>query len=77
MYVADKNLVLRTTLLDFASGRVVLQGYRDGNMILEKEMPPYFKLLGYSNGEFIGCRFLPVEIDENTIAFRIYKFKVN
>ncbi len=77
MYVADKNLVLRTTLLDFASGRVTLQGYRDGNMILEKEMPPYFKLLGYSNGEFIGCRFLPVEIDENTIAFRIYKFKVN
>lgn len=77
VYVKDKNLVLRTTLLDFASGRVALQAYRDNDLIFEKEMPPYFKLLGYANGYFIGCRFLPVEIDDNNVAFRIYKFNIH
>lgn len=76
VYVKDKNLVLRTTLLDFASGRVALQAYRDNDLIFEKEMPPYFKLLGYTNGYFIGCRFLPVEKDEDNVAFRIYKFNI-
>lgn len=75
-YFKDKNLVLRTTLLDFASGRVALQAYRDNDLIFEKEMPPYFKLLGYADGYFIGCRFLPVEKDEDNVAFRIYKFNI-
>lgn len=68
------NLLFRTSLSDFGSGRIMMQAYRDNNLILECEMPPYFKLLGRYGDRYYGVRFLPVETTGEEVYFILYSF---
>lgn len=75
-YDETEQILFRTTMVDFASGKIVLQGYdKDGNLILEEVMPKYFKMLGKYNGKYYGARFLPSEDGEN-ISFPVYSFYI-
>jgi hypothetical protein len=74
-YDEDENLIFRTSMTDFASGTILMQVYKDNDLIHEVRMPAYFKLLGKYNGKYYGVRFIPV--DDGTIAqFVLYSFKL-
>lgn len=77
LYYDGKNDILfRTTMTDFESGKVFLQGYRGNNLVLEEEMPPYFKLLGQIGDTYIGVRFIPEDNGDDNMNFTIYRFRV-
>lgn len=76
LYIPENRLLLRTTLKDFKSREVSLQAYSDNNLILEVDMPAFFKLLGFWNGEFCGVKMLPEEDESGKIHFVFYRFKI-
>lgn len=51
-----------------------MQAYQNNNLILECEMPAYFKLLGRINDRYYGVRFLPIETDNEEVYFILYSF---
>ena len=72
----ESGLLFRTSMRDFNSGEIVLQAYdRDGNLVLEEEMPTYFKLLGKRDGKYYGARFIPEEVDDDLI-YPVYSFTI-
>ena len=68
------EILFRTSLANFNSGKVIMQAYKDNNLILECEMPPYFKLLGRIDDCYYGVRFLPVETVDEEVYFILYRF---
>ena len=75
-YDQDTGLLFRTTLTDFPSGNVILQAYKENDLVLEQAMPQYFKLLGRSGNSLYGVRFVPLD-DGNESSFILYKFEIN
>lgn len=73
-YDSVDDLLFRTSMSDFKSGRVIMQAYQNNNLILECEMPAYFKLLGRINDRYYGVRFLPIETDNEEVYFILYSF---
>ncbi len=69
------KILFRTALADFASGRVVLQAYSGNDLIMEQEMPAYFKVLGRYDDRYYGVRFMPAE-DDDSLYFSLYSFKL-
>ncbi|MDE6527209.1 MAG: hypothetical protein K2L75_08120, partial [Muribaculaceae bacterium] len=72
-YDNEDGLLFRTSMTDFPTGTVVMQVYKDNNLVLEQAMPSYFKLLGKYSGRYYGVRFIPVD-DGNTSHFVLYRF---
>lgn len=72
-YDNQDGLLFRTSMTDFPTGTVVMQVYKDNNLVLEQAMPSYFKLLGKYSGRYYGVRFIPVD-DGNTSHFVLYRF---
>lgn len=76
-YDPEDGLLFRTSLQNFASGAITLQAYdAEGNLVMETEMPPFFKLLGKHDGYYYGTRFIPQEEADESLVFPIYRFKV-
>lgn len=76
-YIPDDRMLMRTILTRFPDGNTILQGYRDGNLVLEQEMPSMFKLLGKSGDTYIGVRYLATDIDDETSVFTLYRFRLS
>ena len=74
-YDSDNGLLFRTSLANFPSGRSIMQIYKDNNLILEQEMPPYFKLLGKYGASYYGVRFIPLD-DGNDAKFTLYRLSL-
>ena len=74
-YDSDNGLLFRTSLANFPSGRSIMQIYKDNNLILEQEMPPYFKLLGKYGTSYYGVRFIPLD-DGNDARFTLYRLSL-
>lgn len=74
-YDDESQLLFRTTMKDFSSGVTVMQVYRDNDLIIEKLMPSYFKLLGKYGNRYYGIRFIPIETDDKS-QFLIYSFQL-
>lgn len=74
-YDSSNGLLFRTSLANFPSGKSIMQIYKDNDLILEQEMPPYFKLLGKSGASYYGVRFLPLD-DGNNAKFTLYKLSL-
>lgn len=75
-YDKGAKLLFRTSMVDMPTGVVIMQVYKDNDLILEQEMPPYFKLLGKCGDAYYGVRFLP-EDDGNDAWFTLYRFKLD
>lgn len=74
---SDESLLFRTSLHNFPSGHVTLQVYdSDGNLVLETNMPDYFKFLGKFDGYYYGTRFIPEEGDGENLSFPVYRFNI-
>lgn len=73
-YDTVDNLLFRTSMTDFGSGKIILQAYRDNDLVAECEMPPYFKLLGRYGDRYYGVRFLPTETNDERVYFTLYSF---
>lgn len=74
-YDSKTDLLFRTTLTDFPSGKIILQAYKDNDLILEQSMPEYFKLLGRFEDSLYGIRFIPVD-DGKDSSFILYKLDI-
>ena len=74
-YDPTDRILFRTTMTDFPTGRTILQGYRGDDMIMEQEMPAYFKMLGRYGDRYYGVRFKPAE-DEDNLYFNLYSFRL-
>lgn len=76
MYFDEEDgVLLRTSMTDFPTGKVIMQVYKEDDLIHEAVMPPYFKILGKHGGCYYGVRFLPVE-DGDSSSFVFYRFKL-
>lgn len=69
------DFLLRTMLESSATGKIAMQGYKGKDLVLEGEMPRYFKLLGFYNGKYWGVRYLPYE-NTDDVVFTLYSFKI-
>lgn len=77
LYYDEKSkLLFRTSMTDTPTGKIIMQVYRDNDLILEEEMPAYFKLLGRYGDKFYGTRFLPYDDGEKG-EFVIYSFEID
>lgn len=74
-YDDESQLLFRTIMKDFTSGVTVMQVYKDNDLIIEKLMPPYFKLLGKYKNRYYGIRLIPIETDDKS-QFLIYSFRL-
>jgi hypothetical protein len=75
-YDEKADLLFRTSMTDFATGRVILQAYKNNDLVLEASMPPYFKLLGRYGKYYYGVRFIPIDDGEYS-AFVLYYFQLS
>lgn len=82
LYFDDEmDLIFRTAMRNFNSGEIVLQVYNiKGDLLLEEEMPRYFKMLGKYNGYYYGVRFISVEDqpdgDNEKMSYPFYRFRI-
>ncbi len=74
-YDDESQLLFRTIMKDFTSGITVMQVYKDNDLIIEKLMPSYFKLLGKYRNRYYGVRLIPKETDDES-QFLIYSFQL-
>lgn len=75
-YVSDENLLFKTVLESFSTGKTYLQAYKGNDLILETEMPPFFQFLGYKNGVIHGVRRKPLETADEYMYFIFYQYKL-
>lgn len=75
-YVPDENLLFKTVLEGFSNGKTYLQTYKGNDLVLEAEMPPFFKFLGYENGIVYGVRMMPLETEDEYMYFIFYQYKL-
>ena len=75
-YVPEENLLFKTVLEGFSNRKTHLQAYKGSNLVLEAEMPPFFKFLGYKNGIVYGVRMLPLETEDEYMYFIFYQYKL-
>ena len=75
LYVKEKQLLFRTVLKNFNSREVCLQAYSNNDLVLEADVPGFFKLLGFWNSYFYGVDMLPKE-KEDGMNFVFYRFKI-
>lgn len=76
MYIPEENLLLRTALKSFDSKQVYLQAYSGANLVLEVNMPDFFKLLGYFDKYIYGVKMIPTETEDGHMNFVFYRFKI-
>lgn len=76
LYIPESRLLLRTALKDFKSRQVNMQAYLDNDLVLETDMPAFFKLLSFWDGDFYGVKMLPEEDESGKIHFVFYRFKI-
>lgn len=76
VYIKEKDLLLRTVLKSFKTRQVCLQAYSGTNLVLEANMPDFFKFLGYYNNYFYGARMLPLETVDGRMSFVFYRFRI-
>lgn len=76
IYIKEQNLLLRTVLKSFKSRQVCLQAYWGTDLVLEANMPDFFKFLGYYNNYFYGVKMLPLETADGRMSFVFYRFKI-
>ena len=70
------NILFKTVLESTSSGRTYLQAYKGNDLIMENEMPPFFKFLGYENGIIYGTRMVPLETADEYMYFIFYQYKL-
>ena len=76
LYFDENNgLLFRTSMTDFVSGKTIMQIYRENNLVFEKAMPSYLKILGRQGDSYYGVRFLPVD-DGNNSTFVLYRISL-
>lgn len=76
MYCKENGILCRTYIKSLESAESGMQLYKDDNLIADLEMPPYFKLLGYYDGDWYGCSLVPHETQEST-SLVLYRIKIN
>lgn len=72
-YDKESQLLFRTSIKNMSSGESVMQVYQNNNLIIEKTMPTYFKLLGRHKNRYYGVRFIPLNTKDKS-QFVIYSF---
>ena len=75
-YSEDTGILCRTYMKSLNTGSSGMQMYKGANLVAELELPQFFKLLGYHDGYWYGCRILPLE-DEDTTSLVLYRIKID
>lgn len=75
-YSEDTGILCRTYMRSLNTGASGMQMYKGVNLIADLEMPQYFKLLGYYDGYWYGCRIIPLE-NMDTTSLVLYKMHID
>lgn len=68
------ELLFRTSVTDYKSGNSVLQVYKDRDLVVEAEVPQFFKMLGRVGDRYYAVRMEPIETENEEIQFILYSF---
>lgn len=74
VFCPENNTLCRTYVKSTATGASGIQIYRDNDLLVDIDMPSYFKLLGYRDSCYYGAKFIPVEDMDNTsvVLYRLH-----
>ncbi|MFI3263200.1 MAG: hypothetical protein R3Y26_09900 [Rikenellaceae bacterium] len=78
LLLCSNNTLCRSYFKSAKSGECGLQVYdiNTNNLIMDINVPNYFKLLTYKDGYYYGVNFTPKECDDSTIL-QLYRIKIN